>query len=90
MTPNEWTGPAVLSAVISPPTGLVTATRPANGLLRISLPTATAERTVLPSAWVPHRPNALRTQVRAVIQNGAHGARPREHTTKQLIHNLTV
>jgi len=78
----------MLSADVSTPTGLVTITHLANGLLRISLSTATADRTVLPPAWVPHRANALRTRVRAVIRNGAHGARHGEHTTKQLTHNL--
>ena len=52
-------GPAVLPANISPPTGLVTAMYPANGLLRITLPTATADQTMLPPDWVPHRTTAL-------------------------------
>jgi len=80
----------MLSADVSPRTGLVTTTHSANGLLGISLPTATANRTVLPPAWVPHHANALHTYVQAIIQSGAHGARPGKHTTKQLIHNLTV
>ena len=64
-------GPALLPANISPPTGLVAATHPAYGLLCISLPTATANRTVLPPAWVPHRATALGTYSRAITQCSA-------------------
>ena len=72
-------GLATLAPNISPPTGLDSATHPANRLLRISLPTITAGRSVPPSAWVPHRANRTTTDHlahnRAVTQCRAHGAR---------------
>ena len=58
----------MLSANIYPPTGLVAATHPANGLLCISLPTATANWTVVPSAWVPNHTTALHTYSRSITQ----------------------
>jgi len=60
---------------ISPLTGLVAATHPASRLLRISPPTTTADWTMPPPAWVPHRETALRTLGGAITQCRTHGVR---------------
>jgi len=61
----------MLPVNIRPPTELVTATHPANDLLRMSLLTAMADQTVLPPAWVPHCTTTLRTYNQAVTQSRA-------------------
>jgi len=76
---------AVLSANISPPTRLVTAMYPAHDLLRISPSTATADWTVLPPAWLPHR--ALSTEL---SRSKEPRSEPRLSILKTISNNRTV